>query len=208
MIPLKFRLQSSSLGIEFHWDSRDHFLNPKNGWFNEVAIEYAGGFLKGKNQFFQIYKQIIDTTGSFGAITGPLLVQFVWGMKKGLEETVTERLSPSSVSMPGVQQQSEDTRNGVWGPEDEFGNHRGDVLFYFKCGTSFFQSISSSVVPYFLDTGSVWNKFSDIQEVPPRLATGMGVRFDTPLGPARVDVGVPLMREFKPLFYLQLGQAF
>ena len=62
---------------------------------------------------FSNLQQIIDTTGSFGAILS-LLVQFVWGMKKGLEETVTERLSPSSVSMPGVQQQSEDTRNGVW----------------------------------------------------------------------------------------------
>ena len=60
----------------------------------------------------------------------------------------------------------------------------------------------------FLDVGNVWNKVSDIQEDLPRVAIGSGVRVETPLGPARVDVGLPLTDEFKPILYLQLGQAF
>ena len=93
------------------------------------------------------------------------------------------------------------------GPEDEFGNHRGDVLFILNAELRFpiYKIVGGAL---FMDIGNVWNKFSDVEEFLPRTAVGTGIRVETPLGPARVDVGVPMMQEFKPIFYLQLGQAF
>ncbi|MCZ6678433.1 MAG: BamA/TamA family outer membrane protein, partial [Candidatus Poribacteria bacterium] len=44
----------SSLGISLHRDNRDHFLNPQEGWLNEISVEYAGGFLGGQTSFFKI----------------------------------------------------------------------------------------------------------------------------------------------------------
>ena len=108
--PPKIQTTVNSLGIELHRDSREPFLNPKNGWFNEVAIEYAGGFLKGKTSFFKFttdhryYRQ-------FRERCCPWPVQFALGMKKGLEETATGKLSLLSVSMPADQQRLGDTRN-------------------------------------------------------------------------------------------------
>ena len=203
--PPKVQTTVSSLGIEFHWDSRDHFLNPKNGWFNEVAIEYAGGFLKGKTSFFKFttdhryYRQFRGNTVLASAIR--------LGYEKGLRGNRDREIISFERFYAGGSTTVRGYPERGLGPEDEFGNHRGDVLFILNVELRFpiYKFIGGAL---FLDTGSVWNKFSDIQEVPPRLATGMGVRFDTPLGPARVDVGVPLMREFNPLFYLQLGQAF
>ena len=203
--PPKVQTTVSSLGIEFHWDSRDHFLNPKNGWFNEVAIEYAGGFLKGKTSFFKFttdhryYRQFRGNTVLASAIR--------LGYEKGLRGNRDREIISFERFYAGGSTTVRGYPERGLGPEDEFGNHRGDVLFILNVELRFpiYKFIGGAL---FLDTGSVWNKFSDIQEVPPRLATGMGVRFDTPLGPARVDVGVPLMRELKPLFYLQLGQAF
>ena len=203
--PPKIQTTVSSLGIEFHRDSRDHFLNPKNGWFNEVAIEYAGGFLKGKTSFFKFttdhryYRQFWGDA----VLASAIRLGYEKGLRGNREREIIsfERFyAGGSTTVRGYPERG-------LGPEDEFGNHRGDVLFILNTELRFpiYRFIGGAL---FLDTGNVWNKFSDIQDVLPRVAMGSGVRFNTPLGPARVDVGVPLMREFKPLFYLQLGQAF
>lgn len=203
--PPKVQTTVSSLGIEYHRDNRDHFLDPKNGWFNEVAIEYAGGFLKGKTSFFKFTTDHRYYRPFWRNIVLACAIRF--GYEKGLRgnrdrEIISfERFyAGGSTSVRGYPERG-------LGPEDEFGNHRGDVLFILNTELRFpiYKFIGGAL---FLDTGNVWNKFSDIQEVLPRAATGTGVRLDTPLGPARVDVGVPLIREFKPIFYLQLGQAF
>ncbi len=203
--PPQIQTTVNSFGIEFHRDSRDHFLNPKSGWFNEFAIEYAGGFLKGKTSFFKVttdhryYWQFWGDTVLASAIR--------LGYEKGLRGNRDREIISFERFYAGGSTTVRGYPERGLGPEDEFGNHRGDVLFVLNTELRFpiYKFIGGAL---FLDTGSVWNKFSDIQEVLPRLATGLGVRFDTPLGPARVDVGVPLMKEFKPLFYLQLGQAF
>ena len=203
--PPKIQTTVSSLGIEFHRDSRDHFLNPKNGWLNEVAIEYAGGFLRGKTSFFKFttdhryYWQFWGNTVLASAIR--------FGYEKGLRGNREREIISFERFYAGGSNTVRGYPERGLGPEDEFGNHRGDVLFILNTELRFpiYRFIGGAV---FVDTGNVWDKFSDIQDVLPRLAVGSGVRLDTPLGPARVDIGVPVMREFKPLFYIQLGQAF
>ena len=203
--PPKIQTTVSSLGIEFHRDSRDHFLNPKNGWFNEVAIEYAGGFLRGKTSFFKVttdhryYWQFRGNTVLASAIR--------FGYEKGLRGNREREIISFERFYAGGSNTIRGYPERGLGPEDEFGNHRGDVLFVLNTELRFpiYRFIGGAV---FVDIGNVWDKFSDIQDVLPRVAVGSGVRLDTPLGPARVDVGVPVIREFKPLFYIQLGQAF
>ncbi len=203
--PPKIQTTVSSLGIEFHRDSRDHFLNPKNGWFNEVAIEYAGGFLRGETSFFKFttdhryYWQFWGDAVVAGAIR--------LGYEKGLRGNRDREIISFERFYAGGSNTVRGYPERGLGPEDEFGNHRGDVLFILNTELRFpiYRFIGGAV---FLDTGNVWDKFSDIKEALPRAAIGSGVRLETPLGPARVDMGVPLMREFNPIFYLQLGQAF
>ncbi len=203
--PPEVQTTVNSIGIEFHRDSRDHFLNPKNGWFNEVAVEYAGGFLAGKTSFFKIttdhryYWQFWGDTVFASAIR--------LGYEKGLRGNRDREIISFERFYAGGSTTVRGYPERGLGPEDEFGNHRGDVLFVLNTELRFpiYKFVGGAL---FLDTGNVWNKFSDVQEVLPRLATGMGMRFDTLLGPARIDVGVPVIEEFKPILYLQLGQAF
>ena len=203
--PPKIQTTVSSLGIEFHRDSRDHFLNPKNGWFNEVAIEYAGGFLRGKTSFFKFTTDHRYYWQFWGNAVLASAIRF--GYEKGLRGNRQREIISFERFYAGGSNTVRGYPERGLGPEDEFGNHRGDVLFIFNTELRFpiYRFIGGAL---FLDTGNVWDKFSDIQDVLPRVAIGPGVRLDTPLGPARVDMGVPLMREFKPIFYLQLGQAF
>ena len=203
--PPKIQTTVSSLGIEFHRDSRDHFLNPKNGWFNEAAIEYAGGFLKGQTSFFKFTTDHRYYWQFWGDAVVASAIRL--GYEKGLRGNREREI----VSFERFYAGGSNTVRGYpergLGPEDEFGNHRGDVLFILNTELRFpiYRFIGGAL---FLDTGNVWDKFSDIKDVLPRVAVGPGVRLETPLGPARVDMGVPVMREFKPIFYLQLGQAF
>ena len=203
--PPKIQTTVSSLGIEYYRDSRDHFLDPKNGWLNEVAVEYAGGFLKGKTSFFKFttdhrcYWQFWKNAVLASAIR--------LGYEKGLRGNRDREIISFERFYAGGSTTVRGYPERGLGPEDEFGNHRGDVLFILNTELRFpiYSFIGGAL---FLDVGNVWNKLSDVKEVLPRTAMGMGVRIDTPLGPARVDVGLPLMKEFKPIFYLQLGQAF
>ena len=203
--PPKIQTTVSSFGIEFHRDNRDHFLNPKNGWFNEVAIEYAGGLLRGKTSFFKFttdhryYWQFWGNTVLASAVR--------LGYEKGLRGNRDREIISFERFYAGGSNSVRGYPERGLGPEDEFGNHRGDVLFILNTELRFpiYRFIGGAI---FLDTGNVWNKVSDIQDILPRVAMGSGMRLDTPLGPARVDVGLPLMEEFKPILYLQLGQAF
>lgn len=61
----------------------------------------------------------------------------------------------------------------------------------------------------FLDVGNVWEEsytysFNDLA-----YAVGSGLRVETPIGPVRLDVGVPIWNDKKsPQFFLSVGQAF
>ena len=203
--PPRVQTTVSSIGVEYHRDSRDHFLNPRKGWFNEVAIEYAGGFLKGKTSFFKFttdhryYRPFRGDTVLASAIR--------LGYEKGLRGNRQREIISFERFYAGGSTTVRGYPERGLGPEDEFGNHRGDMLFVLNIEFRFpiYRFIGGAL---FWDAGNVWNKFSDIREVLPRTAMGFGLRLDTPLGPARADVGLPLMEEFKPRFYLQLGQAF
>ena len=225
--PPKIQTTVSSLGIEFHRDNRDHFLNPKNGWFNEVAVEYAGGFLKGRTSFFKFttdhryYWQFWEDAALASRSKPPRGLQRLrqfWAdavlagaIRLGYEKGLRGNRDREIISFERFYAGGSTTVRGYpergLGPEDEFGNHRGDVLLILNTELRFpiYRFIGGAL---FLDVGNVWNKITDVQEVLPRVAMGLGVRVDTPLGPARVDIGMPVMKEFKPIFYLQLGQAF
>ena len=203
--PPKIQTTVSSLGIEFHRDSRDHFLNPKNGWFNEAAIEYAGGFLKGQTSFFKFTTDHRYYWQFWGDAVLASAIRL--GYEKGLRGNRDRQIISFERFYAGGSNTVRGYPERSLGPEDEFGNHRGDVLFILNTELRFpiYRFIGGAL---FLDTGNVWDKFSDIQGDLPRIAIGSGVRLDTPLGPARVDIGLPVMEEFKPILYLQLGQAF
>jgi translocation and assembly module TamA len=98
------------------------------------------------------------------------------------------------------------------GPRDS-GNAPLGGLSVVEASVEFRQRIGKSFgVVAFIDAGSayreLWPNFSVLT---PRVGTGVGVRYYTDFGPARLDFGIPLnKREGDPPFgiYVSLGQAF
>jgi outer membrane protein insertion porin family len=201
----EIRTTVSSLGVSFHRDSRSHFLDPTSGWLNDIAVEYAGGFLEGETSFFKFttdhryYWQLRRDLVLVNAIR----LGFEEGLRGNREQEIIsfERFrAGGSTTVRGYRERS-------LGPIDEAGNHRGDVLFIFNTELRFpiYKFIGGVL---FFDTGNVWNKLSDIDDSPLHSAVGAGLRADTPVGPARFDFGIPLRRGFDSRFYLELGHAF
>ncbi len=67
----------------------------------------------------------------------------------------------------------------------------------------------------FVDAGNVFLRASDLDVIDLRATAGVGLRYRSPLGPLRLDVGVKLDRrdftsgsERRVVFHLSLGQAF
>ncbi len=59
----------------------------------------------------------------------------------------------------------------------------------------------------FADVGQLWNRLSDLSLQDLRVAVGPGLRYLTPIGPLRVDVGF-LLGSRERQFHIGLGQAF
>ena len=68
----------------------------------------------------------------------------------------------------------------------------------------------------FLDAGNVFPRMSDLDVTDLRTAAGFGIRYQSPVGPLRIDLGfnldprelVPGVRERRSVLHISLGQAF
>jgi outer membrane protein insertion porin family len=63
----------------------------------------------------------------------------------------------------------------------------------------------------FLDGGNVWLKFDQMDPADFKFTTGLGLRYDTPVGPLRVDYGFKLQKEkgeSSGALHFSIGHAF
>lgn len=61
----------------------------------------------------------------------------------------------------------------------------------------------------FVDAGNIWSKPWHYRFNELAYAAGVGLRYDTPIGPIRFDLGVPLWNDKKRVqMFLSIGQAF
>ena len=98
------------------------------------------------------------------------------------------------------------------GPRDAYNNPLGGASLV-ETSIEFRQRIGKSFsVVAFIDAGNAYlTTLPNFAENSPRVGTGLGVRYYTGFGPARLDVGIPLnKRDGDAPFgiYVSLGQAF
>ncbi len=98
------------------------------------------------------------------------------------------------------------------GPRDAFGNPLGGASVV-ESSIEFRQRIGKSFgVVAFVDAGGAYiDNWPNFAQFAPRVGTGVGVRYYTDFGPARLDFGIPLNpQQNDPPFgiYVSIGQAF
>ncbi len=182
----------SSLRFLWRQDSRIPPLNPTSGMFNEVTVEYAGGFLGGESSFI---KTIADTRylrklNEWGFVLATALrFGITTGLQagRGVELISFERFwAGGSTTVRGYKERG-------LGPKDLTGKHRGNVQFIFNTELRFpiFDPIQGV---FFFDAGNVWDTVEDI-EYNKWLPSAVGVGLRLNLGPfiGGVDYAVPLI---------------
>jgi outer membrane translocation and assembly module TamA len=205
----------SSLDFDAHRGTADSKVNAQRGYIVNGHFEQAGRFLGGDFEFFETilegryYQPFGRATvairargGSIGALIGdsnlkvPFFRRYFLGGASSLRGWGRYEVSPLDAGRPigghTMVESSAEFRIPVWG------NLTG-VLF--------------------ADAGNVWNNAWDFNLGDLRYDAGPGLRYLTPVGPIRVDLGYqlnpipgliingkPEARQFR--FHFSIGQAF
>lgn len=185
-------LETTVSSLRFSWrqDTRRPSLNPTSGMFNEVTVEYAGGFL-GQSKFI---KMVTDTRyhKRLNARGLVLATAFRFGITTGLQaDSGAELISFERFWAGGSTTVRGYAERGL-GPKDITGKHRGNLQLIFNTELRF-PILNPIRGVLFFDTGNVWGTIDDFEYKWMPSAVGAGLRLS--LGPliGGVDYAVPLI---------------
>lgn len=178
--------KTNSLTPIVFYDTRDVIDNPHEGWYGTLQAELAGGFLGGDHDY---NKYILDLRNYIETGEDTVLaLRFLGGIAD------TELPSYEKFSVGGVS-----TLRGY----DLF-EFEGDKMLIFNLEYRWEVSEGTQLV-FFGDAGYAWPLFHDISWDEIKTGYGVGVRFDTPIGPVRLDYGIG---EAGGQTYFSIGQTF
>jgi outer membrane protein insertion porin family len=203
--------RTSLVGNEFLYDRRDDRLNPTSGYSIRLITDLAG--LGGDSQYV---RPIVKAghyfpfgNGWVGSISGETGIISTFGPPI----RISDRFFLGGDLLRGF-------KDGGAGPRDiTTGDSLGGTKYYagsvevnVPLGTPKDFPVMGRV---FTDFGSNWDspdkgpQVADINSV--RVSTGVGVTVSSPLGPIRIDVGYPILRQTfdkKELFRFSFGTRF
>jgi len=206
-------IQIARVGASFVTDTRDDPLDPKRGIFTTSTFQIASRALGSEVDFLSLFNQSTYQKKS-GVGTLALSNRIGWKVPYGetLELPITERyFAGGSTTLRGFD-------------IDEAGPPGGgqlltieNVEYRVPIKTFSFGTLGGAA---FYDTGNVFERPSDFSFADYTHSAGLGLRFLTPLGPVRFDVGFNLNpkvrtnefglpeREKRTQLFFTLGQAF
>lgn len=197
-------------------DLRDNPLNARNGVYVELRLQEAGPYAGGEFS----YVKLIPEARAFQAFGDRLGIagRVRWGKALAGTLPITERfLAGGASSQRGFSQRQlspvagdvETSNVGIGG--DEIVETSGELrLGLVKLGGNFLGVVG------FIDAADVVDDGGSIDVTNLHVATGGGLRYQTPVGPLRIDVGYRLNRagagELQAgdrwALHLSIGEAF
>ena len=222
------RSRKRSLELAYTRDTRDFYFNPRGGMYINAKAGFSGGFLGGEDHLYSFvasypaYRRLGRRTVFAYRVRGGYTEAFGDSEERGVPFE-SRFFSGGGNSVRGYRENS----LGPRGVEDE--PLGGRVLLLTNIELRF-------PLPYlarfnfggalFVDGGNVWSSFEEIEPGQfdiysdrddttfrdYRYSAGVGVRYNTPIGPLRLDVGFPLKKtedvDRDYLFHISLGQIF
>jgi len=196
---------TNSLMPTFTYDTRDNVFDPTSGWYNSLSIEKAGGFLRGDYNFtkYNLTLRTYLSTDFFKDIFN------IGGFKK-----ITDNLSKgvlaframggmADTDLPSFAEYQVGGMNTIRGYDS--GEFSGDKSLVFNAEYRFPLAENFQAV-LFVDWGQAWDIEESIDIADLKFGRGVGVRFDTPIGPIRLDYGIN--EEGIGKTYFSIGHTF
>jgi len=202
----------SSLGFSVTNDYRDSKLSPTKGWAITNNADLAGGPLGGDKNFYRL-----QTSGEYFY---PIKINDVTTVLEVSGRTGIVQSYPDTPDVPiferyftGGQDSIRGYDERTVGPVDPNTNDAigGDALLLgsVEYTVPIIEIIKGAV---FFDTGNVWDKVRNYGTGGLKSGTGVGLRIKTPIGPIKLDYGIPLDKEpgkkKNGKFYFSVSRGF
>ncbi|HSG27312.1 MAG TPA: outer membrane protein assembly factor BamA [Candidatus Krumholzibacterium sp.] len=224
----KKKSRRRSIDLTFRRDTRDFYFNPKRGTYVGLEGRLAGGIIGGDDDYYSLipsyqqYRQLTEETVFAFRVRG--------GYARAFGDSRDEGLPIESRFFLGGGNSIRGYEENSLGPIGDNGEPRGggvmlltNVELRFPLPWIGKYNFGGAV---FADGGNTWDSLEDITlenfgtikdsgDVTPddyRLSIGFGVRYYTPVGPIRFDVGYPLVKtddiDYGYRIHISLGQIF
>jgi outer membrane protein insertion porin family len=200
-------LTISSLRTGVSYDTRDNPFNPREGLLGGITMRVAASALGSQTSF----GKVIFNGSLYHGLSKPfvLAMSFRFGLAQAWDSSsqvlpLIERFFLGGRST--VRGYAQDTV----GPLGADNNPTGGNAFIqtnLELRTSVWKGLG---IVTFLDSGNVWQKITDI-DWSLKHTVGAGLRYDTPVGPFRLDYGYKLKRVTglsRSEIFFSIGQAF
>ena len=197
--------QTNSLTPTFTYDTRDNVFNPTYGLYGNFSLEKAGGFLGGDYDFTK-YNLTLSTYFSTKITEGVINI----GSIKNIADKISQGVLAFRVKggfansvLPSFAKYKVGGMNTVRGYDS--GEFSGDKSLVFNAEYRLPLAKNFQAV-LFTDWGQAWNYEESINLADLKFGKGMGIRFDTPIGPIRLDYGIN--EEGEGQTYFSIGHTF
>ncbi len=208
-----------SLNPSFIYDTRDDPFNPRSGSVTSLVFRNAAQMLASNIQMVKATfqrrsyhalskKLIFAFSGRFGFAERfgeteniPIPERFFLGGRNTVRGYDEDKLGVDGLTMlapPGQLQSSARVPVG------------GNAMLVLNEELRYAFPKSFGLV-FFLDHGNVWRRYQDVRFSEIKSTVGLGIRYNTPIGPFRLDWGYKLDREdyeSSSAFHFTLGHAF
>jgi outer membrane protein assembly factor BamA len=200
-------------------DRRDDPLFPRKGTLSTLGLREAGGLLGGQYTYLRVETDqrlfvpirrigrwrprgtvAMRIGGGFiqpyGADEEKAVVPFAERLFLGGSNSVRgwprRQLGPYLYACGQSGEDYCQSRSGLVQPEGDIVPIGGLLALYSSIETRTFVYDDLGVA-LFVDAGMTWNDVEDIEDSPPQPTAGAGLRYRTPIGPLRFDVGYRLL---------------
>ncbi|HZR46659.1 MAG TPA: BamA/TamA family outer membrane protein, partial [Candidatus Manganitrophaceae bacterium] len=205
------RVQIASLNPSIIRDTRDDPFNPRAGSVNSITIRDAAQILGSEAQFVKVTAQ----SSWYQALSSK------WVLAVSARAGIAERFGQTQI-IPLSERFFVGGRSTVRGyAQDKLGIRGvtlsndgqptgGNTMLVFNEELRIALPKSLGLVLFF-DHGNVWQRYQDIAFSDIKSTTGIGFRYNTPVGPFRIDWGYKLNREegeSPSEVHFTLGHAF
>ncbi|MCK4452738.1 BamA/TamA family outer membrane protein [candidate division WOR-3 bacterium] len=190
---------TNSVKLQLMIENREEFFNPQRGIFIMPLIEYAGGIFGGANDFIRLeienrlylplFKNTIAQRLKLGVIipTNGVAIyeKYYIGGQYSLRGYPEKSIGPDSIA------------------HEKYGNIIGNYNVEARIALPF----NFGLVGFF-DIGYVDNEIYLLNSDFFKMSAGFGIRYYTPIGPARLDIGFPLANGQGREIYLGIYHIF
>jgi outer membrane protein insertion porin family len=199
---------TASVSGSFIWDRRNDPFHPEKGPFLSFVLERAFPLFKSESNYLKSFIKYQHFIPVLSRVTFSLTSRFGLGGGKRPIPVHERFFAGGSNSFRGA-------RFDELGPKDPVSEKpvggQALLLLNFELTFPLIPAIRDLSGVLFYDKGNVFDKMANISLRSLQDAVGVGIRYRTPLGPVRLEVGWnldALEGERKPLVFVTIGNIF